>query len=170
MLYLYKNVLVVCFTYKYNSWSKIGWRKNILSFFLWPIRWITHTLKSKTPSHMRYRLGAASRTSRRKNTSASWHWKMTGQEIHLPSYIFTFLRGLEAKGLRIDQKLALRRHVGYPKAAGPKCCWYTDLKFKCPLYVFREVRWSDLKCPLILFLGVNIKVNALYPVDCIDFS
>ena len=170
MLYLYKNVLVVCFTYKYNSWSKIGWRKNILSFFCdpsgeWRTRW-----NPRLP-HIRgiaWELLQELLDGRTHPLLGTGRW-LVRRFIFLLTF-FTFLRGLEAKGLRIDQKLALRRHVGYPKAAGPKCCWYTDLKFKCPLYFFREVRWSDLKCPLILFLGVNIKVNALYPVDCIDFS
>ena len=46
--------------------------------------------------------------------------------------------------------------------------WYR-LGVQMSIDFFREVRWSDLKCPLILlFLGVNIKVNAPYPVDCIE--
>ena len=96
---------------------------------------------------------------------------------------FNFFRGLETKGLRIDQKLALRSHVGYPKAAAKKLLvpnaagipggvqtdrWYRP-KILMSIDFVRKVRWCDLKCPLILLLGVNIKVNAPDPVRCIDF-
>jgi hypothetical protein len=79
---------------------------------------------------------------------------------------FALTKNWLSEAMLATQKLLVPNAAGIPGGVQTDR-WYRP-KILMSIDFVRKVRWCDLKCPLILLLGVNIKVNAPDPVRCIE--